>query len=131
MFQHEGRFWCRKPGATPQSVCSLGGEFKTNSGHTERVDGRVHQIGVTSVFTPNAKVICPVGSNRYDVDWTNQQEGASATVRTYAAVTARSHHPGVVNTLMMDASVQSFADSIDPSTWRALSTRNGQETIVE
>ena len=116
---------------TPQSVCSLGGTFKTNSGHTEWVDGRVHQIGVTSVFTPNTQVICPISGVQHDVDWTNQQEGNSATVRTYAAVTARSHHPGVVNALMMDASVQSFSDSIDLSTWRALSTRNGQEIIVE
>ena len=118
-------------------VCTLGGNFKTSSGHTEWVDGRSHQIGVTSVFTPNTKVICPNGSDRYDVDWTNQREQnmedviASPAAVTYAAITARSHHPGVVNGLMMDASVRSFVDDINLSTWRALSTRNGQEIIAE
>ncbi len=116
----------------PSDVCSLGGnEFKDTSGHTEWVDGRSHQIGVTSVFTPNTKVICTNGGNLYDVDWTNQREGKSTTAVTYAAVTARSHHPGVVNSLMMDASVRSFVDDINLSTWRALSTRNGQEIIAE
>ena len=113
----------------PESICPLGGEFKSNSGHTEWIDGRSHQTGITTVFTPNTRVPCEVGGVVYDVDWTNQQEGKSDTVRTYAAVTARSHHPGVVCCLLMDGSVQSLIDTIDRQTWRALSTRNGRETF--
>jgi hypothetical protein len=30
---------------------------------------------------------------------------------------------------MMDASVRSIADTIELSTWRAISTRNGKETV--
>ena len=112
-----------------ESVCSLGGDFKSSSGHTEWIDGRTHQTGITTVFTPNTRVPCKVDGVEYDVDWTNQQEGKSDTVRTYAVVTARSHHPGVVCGLLMDGSVQSFSDTIDLQTWRALSTRNGQETF--
>lgn len=112
----------------PSDVCSLGGpEFKTNSGHTEWVDGRGHQVGFTSVFTPNTKVLCTESGTEYDVDWTNQQEGKSPTVPTYAAVTARSFHPDVVNVALMDGSVRSISDSVELEVWRALSTRNGGE----
>ena len=113
----------------PSQICSLGGDFKSSSGHTEWVDGRGHQIGVTSVFSPNTKVICSQGGQQYDVDWTNQQEGKSPTVSTYAAVTARSHHPGVVNGALMDGSVANFSETIDLGVWRALSTRNGGEVV--
>ena len=59
---------------SPTQVCALGGaEFKSESGHTEWVDGRSHQTGITTVFPPNAKVICVQGGTEYDVDWTNQQ----------------------------------------------------------
>ena len=37
-------------------VAGLGGEFKANSGHTEWVDGRAHQTGFTTTFTPNTVV---------------------------------------------------------------------------
>ena len=113
----------------PSQICTLGGTFKANSGHTEWVDGRGHQIGVTSVFTPNTEVLCMEGGIQYDVDWTNQQEGKSSTVSTYAAVTARSHHPGVVNGALMDGSVKSFSETIDRAVWQALSTRDGGEVV--
>jgi prepilin-type N-terminal cleavage/methylation domain-containing protein len=113
----------------PAAVCSLGGQFKTNSGHTEWVDGRSHQTGFTTVFPPNTVVECSQGGTLYDVDWTNQQEGKSDTVPTFAAVTARSHHPSMVNGLLMDGSVHSFDDDIDPAVWRALSTCQGHEPI--
>jgi prepilin-type processing-associated H-X9-DG protein len=47
----------------------------------------------------------------------------------YAAVTARSYHPGGVNALFMDSSVRYIANSIDQATWRALGTRNGGEVV--
>ena len=40
----------------PDEICSLKGNFKTESGHTEWVDGRTHQAGFTATFTPNTKV---------------------------------------------------------------------------
>ena len=110
-------------------VCALGGSFKTNSGHTEWVDGRVHQTGVTTTFTPNTKVLCRQGGITYDIDWTNQREGRSSTVPTYAAVTSRSYHPTGVNVVLMDGSVQFVANEIHLSIWRALSTRAGNEPV--
>ncbi|MBC7856534.1 MAG: DUF1559 domain-containing protein, partial [Pirellulaceae bacterium] len=74
------------PAPVPASVCSMGGQFKTDSGHTEWVDGRAHQTGFTSLFGPNTEVACNVGGIQYDIDWSNQQEGAGPAV-TSAAVT--------------------------------------------
>ncbi|MEX0824690.1 MAG: DUF1559 domain-containing protein [Pirellulaceae bacterium] len=113
----------------PADVCSLGGDFKSNSGHTEWVDGRVHQVGVTTTFPPNTEVLCNVGGQEYDVDWTNQQEGKSTTEPTYAVVTARSYHPGGVQVVMMDGSTQFMSESIDRGVWQAISTRNGREVF--
>jgi prepilin-type N-terminal cleavage/methylation domain-containing protein/prepilin-type processing-associated H-X9-DG protein len=42
---------------------------------------------------------------------------------------ARSQHPGGVNMLLADGSVQFIFDGIDPTVWHAMSTRNGNETI--
>ena len=111
----------------PAAICSLGGEFKTNSGHTEWVDGRAHQSGFTTVFTPNTVVRCVVSGVPYDVDWNNQQEGKSLTVPTFAAVTARSYHPAGIMTVLVDGSVHFVSNSIDRGVWQALSTRDGGE----
>src|SRR5690606_316727 len=111
-------------------ICGLGGEFKPNSGHTEWVDGRAHQIGFTTVSPPNHRALCTEGV-AYDVDWNNQQEGKSPTIPTYAAVTARSYHEGMVNVAMMDGSVRPIEDNINVGVWRALSTRRGQEIMPD
>jgi len=111
----------------PAAICGLGGEFKPDTGHTEWVDGRAHQTGFTTVFTPNTAVLCNESGLQYDVDWNNQQEGKSSTVPTYAAVTSRSYHPDVVNAAMMDGSVRTIRDTIALEVWRALSTREGGE----
>jgi len=118
-----------QPLPAPAAVCSLGGEFKSNSGHTEWVDGRAHQTGFTTTFAPNTKVLCNVGGTSYDVDWNNQQEGKSTTVPTFAAVTSRSYHPGGVMTVFMDGSVHFIPQTIDLATWQALSTRDCGEPV--
>ncbi len=43
--------------------------------------------------------------------------------------TARSYHPGGVNALLMDGSVQHFKNSIELSVWRALATRSNGEVV--
>ena len=110
-------------------ACSLGGDFKSSSGHTEWVDGRAHQTGFTTVFAPNTRVPCVQSGQEYDIDWTNQQEGNSPTAPTFAAVTARSHHPGIVNSLLVDGSVRAIPETVELSVWRALSTRAGREVV--
>ena len=124
---------------TPEQICGLGGDFKQNSGHTEWVDGRSHQTGVTATFTPNTQVFCQQSvtaedgssyTETVDVDWTNMQEGKSLDTVTYAAVTSRSYHPGTVNVVLMDGSVRAIADGIELALWRGLATRNGGEANV-
>lgn len=116
----------------PEQVCSLGGSFKTESGHTEWVDGRVHQAGFTTTFTPNTKVICPSSGVAYDVDWTNMREGIDMTspARTYASVTSRSYHVGGVMVGLLDGSVRFVTDSIERDLWQSLSTRAGREVVT-
>jgi prepilin-type N-terminal cleavage/methylation domain-containing protein/prepilin-type processing-associated H-X9-DG protein len=116
-------------------VGAQGGDFKTNSGHTEWVDGRAHQIGFTSVFTPNTNVEYDDSGTLYDVDWTNWQEGKDLgdttpdLTPTYAAVTARSYHNGGVNVAMMDGSTKFVQNEINLGVWRAYTTRGMQEII--
>jgi prepilin-type N-terminal cleavage/methylation domain-containing protein/prepilin-type processing-associated H-X9-DG protein len=112
---------------TPGQIIAFGGSFKTNSGHTEWVDGRTHQTGFTGTFPPNARVRFLSNGRMYDVDFTSSREGKSLTRLTYAAVTARSHHSGGVQTLMADGSVRFTVNSIEPEAWKALVTRDGRE----
>lgn len=127
------------PGATPPGSpgaiagMAAGGQNKLgpttndNTGHTEWPDGRVHHSGFTTVFTPNTVVPFTSGGLNFDIDYSSRQEGNSATQRTYAAITSRSHHSGLVNVLLMDGSVRSVINSITLRTWRALGTRSGGE----
>ena len=118
------------PTNVPSEICSLQGDLKTESGHTEWVDGRTHQTGFTTTFTPNTQVLCEKDGQSYDVDWNNRRIGKSDTVVTYAAVTARSYHSGnVVNIARMDASVDSINGDIDLTIWRAMATREGGEIV--
>lgn len=124
--------------SSPTEVAGLagGGQFKLgpatndNTGHTEWCDGRVHHSGVTTVFTPNTFVEYLHSDGRtYDIDYNSLQEGKSTTQPTYAAVTSRSYHPGIVNACLMDGSVRSISETIDLTTWRALGTRGAGEVV--
>ncbi|MGE5191502.1 MAG: DUF1559 domain-containing protein [Deltaproteobacteria bacterium] len=116
------------PGSVAAIAAYFGGTFDSN-GHTEWVEGDVHETGFTTVFTPNTNVPYTVSGVTYDVDVTSMRDGESATVPTYAAVTARSYHTGTVNALMNDGSVRPVGNSINLGIWRALGTRAGGETI--
>ncbi|WP_417397916.1 DUF1559 domain-containing protein [Gimesia chilikensis] len=124
------------PTATPPSQASVvggwsGGNFSDDNGHTEWVEGRVHQDGFTTTFVPNTKVPYVSGGQTYDIDYTSMEEGDSTTNPTYAAVTTRSYHTGVVHSLLMDGSVRAISSNIDLGVWRALGTRAGGEVIGE
>ncbi|MEZ6136678.1 MAG: DUF1559 domain-containing protein [Pirellulaceae bacterium] len=114
----------------PASVVGLGGSFKINSGHTEWVDARVHQAGVTTTFAPNQRVLFVDGGESYDVDFTSSREGKSTTLPTYSAVTSRSHHTGGVSIGLADGSVRFMTQTIDLGIWRGLGTRDGAEVVT-
>ena len=104
------------------------------NGHTEWPDGRVHHQGFTTTAPPNSAVpigyaanLCQAGDS---IDFTSRQEATSDTLATYAIITSRSYHVGLVNVVLLDGSVRAIADTIDPATWRALGTRAGGEVAV-
>jgi prepilin-type N-terminal cleavage/methylation domain-containing protein len=111
-----------------------GPALANNTGHTEWVDGRVHQAGFTAVFAPNT-VFNPVSDAQgYDGDYNSRQEGKHSIAglqKTYAIITARSYHGGLVNAVMMDGAVKSISDTIDLQVWRNLSARDDGQTVGE
>jgi hypothetical protein len=117
------------PNTPAELAAYLGGEFKTDSGHTEWVDARAHQTGFTTTFTPNSVVPYATDGVHYDVDFNSHREGRSLALPTYAAITSRSYHTAGVNVLLMDSSVRFVGNSVTLATWRALGTRSGSEVL--
>jgi prepilin-type N-terminal cleavage/methylation domain-containing protein len=100
------------------------------TGHTEWPDGAVHHAGFTTTMAPNTKVLVVHNGITHDADFNSRREGSSATLPTYAAITARSYHAGgIVNVGLMDGSVRTVSGNIALATWRALGTRTGGEVV--
>jgi len=116
--------------ADVEALIGSGGSNKTNSGHTEWVDGRVHQTGMTVTLPPNSEVVVP-GGDSLEGDYTSCREDKTCTGPTYAAVTSRSWHTGVVQSLLMDGSCRSVSESIDLGTWRNVGQRDDGNVIGE
>ncbi|WP_169977621.1 DUF1559 domain-containing protein [Tautonia rosea] len=81
--------------------------------------------GLTFALPPNPK--STAGPNNVDFDLISVDENDAWP--TFAAVSARSWHPGGVNALFADGSVRFIKETIDPFAWRALGTVNGGEVI--
>ncbi len=113
----------------PNVIAGLGGSFKADSGHTEWVDARVHQSGVTTTFPPNTTVPFAGNTLPYGIDFNSSREGKTTNLPTYAAVTSRSYHPTGVNALLMDGSVRFLNNGVSLPTWRGLGTRSGGEVL--
>jgi prepilin-type N-terminal cleavage/methylation domain-containing protein len=116
-----------------EAIVASGAQFK-DTGHTEWPDGRVHHTGITVTLTPNQKVRYTRNGAVYEErDYNSWQEGKNgfAGQPTYAMITSRSHHVGLVQTALVDGSVRAITDSIDRKVWHALGTRNGREVIAE
>ena len=118
--------------ADVQAAAASGVQFK-NTGHTEWPDGRVHHEGFTTTLPPNTFVPFQKNGMTFDVDYNSWQEGKNGRAGrpSYAAITSRSFHSGIVNVALMDGSVRSVAENIDFSIWRALGTRRGGEVVGE
>ena len=112
---------------TSAEVVTYGGTFGT-TGHTEWVDGKVHETGFTATFPPNTNFPYTDPTGTFDVDFISKAESPTATVPTYASVNSCSHHHGIVQAAMMDGSVRSVG-MVDTSVWRAMGTRNGGEVF--
>jgi prepilin-type N-terminal cleavage/methylation domain-containing protein/prepilin-type processing-associated H-X9-DG protein len=95
--------------------------------HTEWSDGNVHAAGFTTAWPPNKAIMGRSAYKGFDLDLNgrNEEDGGP----TFAAITARSYHPGGVNVLMGDGGVRLVKSTINGMTWRALGTRRGGEVI--
>jgi prepilin-type N-terminal cleavage/methylation domain-containing protein/prepilin-type processing-associated H-X9-DG protein len=120
--------------ADPSSIaqytsCSGGlAELRPDSGHSEWEDGNTSQAGFTTAWTPNRRTPGQFGGTSVaDTDLIAIREENGGP--TFAAVTARSYHPGGVNALLGDGSVRFIKDTINGPTWRALGTVSGAEVI--
>lgn len=110
----------------------LGPALNDNSGHNEWCEGTVHDSGFTTVFPPNFKVpYLHSDGATYDIDFSSRYEGTSLFQKTYAAVTSRSYHTGIVQIGLMDGSVRSVSNSVALPIWRSLGTRGGGEIVGE
>ena len=114
------------------AIAASAPDFKS-TGHTEWPDGRVHHTGFTVTLTPNSFVEYNNGGTIVDVDYNSWQEGKNGRTGspTYAIITSRSHHPGIVNVALMDGSARSVSENINLQVWRALGTRIGGEVNSE
>jgi len=117
------------PPSSPAAAAALVNPAKfAQTGHTEWCCGRTLQTGFTTAFPPNTVVPYQhTDGITYDVDICGSREGLSTTTATYATVTSRSYHAGIVSSAFMDGSVRVTANSIDGSLWKSLSTRAGSE----
>jgi prepilin-type processing-associated H-X9-DG protein len=93
-------------------------------GHTDWTYANSIYDGFTTALPPNTKVLVVPGID-LDVNTEDENNGGP----TYAAVTARSYHPGGVNVLFCDGSVRFIKDSINYQIWRALGTIGSGEVI--
>jgi prepilin-type processing-associated H-X9-DG protein len=95
-----------------------------NIGHTDWTYANSIYDGFTTALPPNTKVLVAPGIDA-DVNTEDENNGGP----TYAAVTARSYHPGGVNSLFGDGSVRFIKDSINWATWRAVGTIASGEIV--
>jgi len=118
------------PPVTPSEVFTSGAWSSVN-GHTEWVCGRAIHTGFTTTFPPNTVITHERDGKTWDISVSGWREGQVSgkptNAATYAVIPSRSHHPGAVNTLLMDGSVPQVSESIDAVTWQSLGTRAGGE----
>lgn len=91
------------------------------------MSGWNHQTGMNTSWPPNKKILG--GPNRdTDMDISGMAEEGDEGPN-FAAITARSYHPGGVNALFGDGSVRCVKSTIAGSTWRALGSVAGGEVV--
>ena len=105
------------------SVCEsldASSEVESRGGESWFLSG-YHFTDYNHCATPNAKIRdCSFYPFRENIHWRTLHQGV---------FTARSRHPGGVNTLLMDGSVHFARDGINLKLWRALATRSGGEVV--
>ena len=115
-----------QPASAAEARAALPGGDWYELGHTEWVCGRAIHNGFTTTFPPNTAITVEQSGKLHDITLTSSRENRN-TEATYAIIPSRGHHRGTVTSVMLDGSVHSVADEIDPVVWKALGTRSGGE----
>jgi prepilin-type N-terminal cleavage/methylation domain-containing protein len=136
--------------APQQSSFNSSGSALNSNLHLDYNNPTVVETGFTTAFPPNTPMNIYVsnqnsgtgtpasqGGNQvagvtgtFDVDYVSLPESKTLTSGcTFAAVTSRSYHFGLVNVLLMDGSVRSVSSGISPQTWHALGTRASGDLV--
>jgi prepilin-type N-terminal cleavage/methylation domain-containing protein/prepilin-type processing-associated H-X9-DG protein len=93
--------------------------------HTAWVDGNTQETAFTTAWPPNKPTLNRSNGADLDLETKLITQGGP----TFAAITARSYHPGGVNALVCDGSVKFVKSTVSGSTWRALGTIAGGEVL--
>ena len=80
---------------------------------------------MTTAWPPNKVILGQNGEGDLDLETRLIVQGGP----TFAAMTARSYHPGGVNALFADGSVRFVKETVLGTVWRALGTVKGGEVI--
>lgn len=117
--------------ATASAIVASGAEYK-DTGHTEWPDGRVHHTGFTATLTPNTKVPYTTAGVVVDADYNSWQEGRNGSngQPTFAIITSRSYHPGIVQVALVDGSVRPVPQTVPLNVWRGFATRSDGESVT-
>lgn len=102
---------------------------RDGTGHTEWANGHSHHSGFTTTLGPNTSVPFTFMGAEFDCDYASRQEGSNTTLASYSAITSRSYHEGIVNSLLADGSCRTISENIDLRVWRSLGTRGGGEVV--
>jgi prepilin-type N-terminal cleavage/methylation domain-containing protein/prepilin-type processing-associated H-X9-DG protein len=83
--------------------------------------------GFETAASPNSNDLDFLQQQDYCVQVEPNPPCAGASGGNFIRAAARSRHPGGVNAVMCDGSVQYIIDNVDLATWRAASTTRGEE----
>ena len=117
------------PSGIPAVVATLAPSCSLSAiSHSRWTYGSARFGGMTTSVPPNTLTLVPNGTaGPVDTDLMTVEETKNGP--TFAVVTARSYHPGGVNSLFADGSVRFIKSSINGLVWRALGTVGGGEVI--
>ena len=113
------------PDADPYTVLADYKSCAPGKGHTFWADGNTHETSMTTAWTPNRNITNSASIGELDYETRLIVQGGP----TYAAMLARSYHPGGVNVMLGDGSVRFIKNTINGMNWRALGTPQGGEVL--
>ena len=141
-----GKLWTSSPTSTTKDTQDGTIYPISKTALRDLTDGTTHTILLAETREPNAAVwidgtSASIAARRFDEssDPTYALPGSALNVKPYfeyggpAAIEMdwgpSSMHPGVINHLLADSSVQTIQDTIDPAVYDALVTRAGGEPV--